>query len=64
MNDYCGTFTIFTDDGSIARVDIVKKVLYYVPFEDLTIDNDILLVEKAIRDYYELEGTDEDEKTK
>ena len=38
MNDYCGTFTIFTDDGSIARVDIVKKVLYYVPFEDLTID--------------------------
>ena len=38
MKDYCGTFTIVTDDGSIARVDIVKKVLYYVPFEDLSID--------------------------
>lgn len=38
MKDCCGSFTIFTTDGSIARVDLARKVLYYVPFEGLTAD--------------------------
>ena len=28
-------------------------------FQDLTIDNDLLLVEKAVREYYELESEEE-----
>ena len=50
-------FVTQASDGAVSKSPIGM-------FEDLTIDNDILLVEKAIRDYYELEGTDEDEKTK
>lgn len=37
MKDCYTSFTIVTDNGSITTVD-TKKVLYYVPFENLTID--------------------------
>lgn len=43
-------------DGAVSKSPIGM-------FEDLMIDNDILLVEKAIRKYYELEGADNSEKT-
>ena len=41
-------------DGAVSKSPIGM-------FADLTIDNDILLVEKAIREYYELGGKKEDE---
>lgn len=50
-------FVTQASDGAVSKSPIGM-------FEDLTIDNDILLVEKAIRDYYELGGTGEDEKAK
>lgn len=37
MKDCYTSFTIITDNGSITTVD-TKKALYYVPFENLTID--------------------------
>ena len=48
-------FVTQASDGAVSKSPIGM-------FEDLTIDNDILLVEKAIRDYYELGGAGEDEK--
>ena len=44
-------------DGAVSKSPIGM-------FDDLTIDNDILLVEKAIREYYELGGKKEDAETK
>lgn len=44
-------------DGAVSKSPIGM-------FANLTIDNDILLVEKAIREYYELEGKKEDAETK
>mgnify|MGYP000756958696 FL=1 len=44
-------------DGAVSKSPIGM-------FADLTIDNDILLVEKAIREYYELGGKKEDAETK
>ena len=37
MKDCYTSFTIVTDNGSITTID-TKKVLYYVPFENLAID--------------------------
>lgn len=38
MKDCCGTFTMYTTDGGIATVHPPRRVLYYVPFENLTTD--------------------------
>ena len=50
-------FVTQATDGSVSKSPIGM-------FESLTIDNDILLVEKAIRDYYEMGGTEKNEETK
>ena len=49
-------FVTQATDGAVSKSPIGM-------FEGLTIDNDILLVEKAIRDYYEMGGTEQNEKT-
>lgn len=49
-------FVTQSSDGAISKSPMGM-------FEDLTIDNDLLLVEKAIREYYDL-GGNEDEETK
>ena len=49
-------FVTQATDGAVSKSPIGM-------FESLTIDNDILLVEKAIRDYYEMGGTEKNEKT-
>lgn len=48
-------FVTQATDGAVSKSPIGM-------FEGLTIDNDILLVEKAIRDYYEMGGTEQNEK--
>lgn len=50
-------FVTQSADGAVSKSPIGM-------FEDLTIDNDILLVEKAIREYYELEGEKDNAETK
>ena len=49
-------FVTQATDGAVSKSPIGM-------FESLTIDNDILLVEKAIRDYYEMGGAEKNEKT-
>lgn len=50
-------FVTQATDGAVSKSPIGM-------FESLTIDNDILLVEKAIRDYYEMEGVEKNEEAK
>ena len=50
-------FVTQASDGAVSKSPIDM-------FETLTIDNDLLLVEKAVRDYYELDGGKKDEQTK
>ena len=50
-------FVTQASDGAVSKSPIGM-------FETLTIDNDLLLVEKAVRDYYELDGGKKDEQTK
>ena len=50
-------FVTLATDGAVSKSPIGM-------FESLTIDNDILLVEKAIRDYYEMEGVEKNEEAK
>lgn len=48
-------FVTQSADGAVSKSPIGM-------FEDLTIDNDLLLVEKAIREYYELDEKESEEK--
>lgn len=50
-------FVTQSSDGAVSKSPIGM-------FETLTIDNDLLLVENAVRDYYELDGGKKDEQTK
>jgi len=50
-------FVTQASDGAVSKSPIGM-------FETLTIDNDLLLVEKAVRDYYELDGGSKNEQTK
>lgn len=50
-------FVTQASDGAVSKSPIDM-------FETLTIDNDLLLVEEAVRKYYELDGGNKDEKTK
>ena len=47
-------FVTQASDGAVSKSPIDM-------FETLTIDNDLLLVEKAVRDYYELDGGNKNE---
>ena len=50
-------FVTQASDGAVSKSPIGM-------FEALTIDNDLLLVEKAVRDYYELDGGSKNEQAK
>ena len=50
-------FVTQASDGAVSKSPIGM-------FETLTIDNDLLLIENAVRDYYELNGGKKDEQTK
>lgn len=48
-------FVTQSDDGSVSKTPMGM-------FEDLEIDNDLLIVDKAIRDYYEIEIEESEDK--